>query len=450
MPRKSCRAPFQRPYVVLALMLVLRCLAFAVPLAVAVTALAPAMVTAEEPDDDLDDNDGDDDDGGFDVDDLDDYDDFDDDDGERFDELNDDLERFEDELTDEEGFLTATAEIIAFDVEPDQLRIVESLGFRLVERQPLYGVAGSIDRLEAPAEYATLEQAIDALRSAVPAAPFDVNHLYDLPESDPSAAGPDVAAGAVGKPGAGQGVRIGIIDTLIDPDHPSLRGQRLSVRDFAGSGDRERVHATAVASILVGRDDEAGYLGLLPAGELFAVNVFTLGEDGRPRTDTFTMIRALDWLAEQRVGVISVSVAGPPSTALEAMLGRLQSLGHLVVAAVGNDGPAAPPLYPAAYADVIGVTAVDADLRVYRRAGRGAHVDYSARGVHVRAAVANGGYAAFTGTSFATPVIAALLAGERRNTGSGPLTTVDRKIRDLGRPGRDEVYGDGLLLASDP
>jgi subtilisin family serine protease len=55
--------------------------------------------------------------------------------------------------------------------------------------------------------------------------------------------------------------------------------------------------------------------------------------------------------------------------------------GHVIVAAVGNDGPAAPPLFPAAYAGVIGVSGVDAKLRVLPESASGPQVDFSASGV---------------------------------------------------------------------
>ncbi len=84
--------------------------------------------------------------------------------------------------------------------------------------------------------------------------------------------------------------------------------------------------------------------------------------------------------------------------------------GHVIVAAVGNDGPAAPVKYPAAYSGVVGVTSVDAARNIQLDAGQGEDVMFAARGVGVRVAGAKGHYESATGTSFASPLVAARFA----------------------------------------
>src|SRR4029077_8404925 len=124
--------------------------------------------------------------------------------------------------------------------------------------------------------------------------------------------------------------------------------------------------------------------------------------------------------------------------------------GHLVVAAVGNDGPAAPPLYPAAWPGVVGVTAGAARPRVVGGAPRGAQVKFAAPGADMAAARPHG-YALVRGTSFASPIVAGLLALELHTPApSGAPQAVGGRARralDLGAPGLDPVYGYGLVGA---
>ena len=111
----------------------------------------------------------------------------------------------------------------------------------------------------------------------------------------------------------------------------------------------------------------------------------------------------------KKYAVINVSLVGPPNRVLEGVVQRVIAAGHIVVAAVGNDGPAAPPLYPAAWPGVVGVTGVDARRRVLVEAerGRAGEVRCTGRtdgGRHVTA-----GYTLVRGTSFAAPIVAGLL-----------------------------------------
>jgi subtilisin family serine protease len=131
----------------------------------------------------------------------------------------------------------------------------------------------------------------------------------------------------------------------------------------------------------------------------------------------------------------------------------LAGRGVLVVAAVGNNGPAGEPLYPAAYESVVAVTAVDSANRIYRYANRGHHVTFAAPGVRIRIADADGGYDNETGTSMAAPYAAAVIA---RSVAAhiaprieDVLATLKAAAIDLGDKDFDRVYGYGLIAAID-
>ena len=117
----------------------------------------------------------------------------------------------------------------------------------------------------------------------------------------------------------------------------------------------------------------------------------------------------------------------------------------MIVAAVGNDGPAAPPSYPASYPGVLAVTAVDGRNRALIEAGRALHLDYSAPGADMLAANAAGQWKPVRGTSFATPLVAARASRAIAERGSQWRAALDSEAFDLGRKGPDPVFGRGLI-----
>ena len=154
-------------------------------------------------------------------------------------------------------------------------------------------------------------------------------------------------------------------------------------------------------------------------------------------------------MAREHVGVINMSLVGPPNVTLERILKIITARGHIVVAAVGNDGPSSPPLYPAAYAEVVAVTAVDSRQRILAEAVRGAHIAFAAPGSEMAAADDSGRFSVVRGTSFAAPIVAALLARELpapdRDAAARAVTALAMSATDLGASGRDPVYGYGLV-----
>jgi subtilisin family serine protease len=147
--------------------------------------------------------------------------------------------------------------------------------------------------------------------------------------------------------------------------------------------------------------------------------------------------------------VINVSLVGPPNLLLEAAVKALIAKGYVVVAAVGNDGPAAPPLYPASYPGVVAVTGVDVQRRLLPEASRATHVDFAAPGAQMAAAGLDGGFVSVRGTSFAAPLAAGLLArrlaAPDRAAADRAIVSLGRQALDLGPRGPDPQFGRGLV-----
>lgn len=261
----------------------------------------------------------------------------------------------------------------------------------------------------------------------------------------------------VGWPGnplaCGAGLRIGMTDTAIDPNHPALSSRAVHHRRFAPFGPDRRSpadHGTAVAALLVG-DPSSGFAGMLPAASLFAADVFHLDGGGLPQATLTDLVNGLDWLSGQDVLVINISMTGPPNRLLESAVRTLHERGIGIVAAAGNGGPTAAPAFPAAYERAVSVTAIDQDLRAYRLANRGDYIAFSSPGVGVWSAVENGAGRCRTGTSVAAALVSAAIAeviGDRAGDLTSALQTLRRDVRDLGAPGRDPIFDWGLIQAS--
>ncbi len=142
-------------------------------------------------------------------------------------------------------------------------------------------------------------------------------------------------------------------------------------------------------------------------------------------------------MASKQPKLINVSLVGPSNRAIERAVMALRSRGIVIVAAVGNDGPAAPPQYPAGYDGVIAVTGVDAKCKALIEAGRARRVDFAAPGAELAAALPGRGYASVRGTSFAAPLAAARFAA------TGSLARLAAEARPgKGKVGRGIVCGD--------
>ncbi len=240
-----------------------------------------------------------------------------------------------------------------------------------------------------------------------------------------------------------------MIDTAVAPQHASLRRAALTARSFRG-GDRRpssAEHGTAVASLFVGAAD-SGVTGLLPRAQLFAADAFHARE-GDDRADTLDLIRALDWLVAEQVTVVNMSFSGGGNKLLASAIDESAQRGTILVGAAGEQRDGEGKIFPAAYEAVVAVTAVDSRLRPYRAAARGPHLAFAAPGVEVSLAKAGGGTVVQTGTSFAAPFVSAAFAllrgADLEGDSESARTLLRANARDLGPPGRDPIFGWGLV-----
>lgn len=259
---------------------------------------------------------------------------------------------------DADGAIVMRGQIVALAPRPAALQAAQSAGFVVAEQRRFDALGLRVVVLRAPPGLAT-QQAMQRLRQLDPQGEYVYNHLYSESQAGEASAAqaPPVPAQA----DAAAAFRVGLIDSGVDPAHPALAGVQVQ-RWGCGGGAPAQLHGTAVASLLAGRAVMHGPI----ERTVYAADLYC----GAPGDGAAVeLVAALAWMAQQDVAVINISLVGEPNKLLARAVAALVARGHLLVAAVGNDGPAAPPLYPASYPGVIGVSAVDARLRVLPEAG---------------------------------------------------------------------------------
>jgi hypothetical protein len=374
-------------------------------------------------------------------------------------------------------------EVLARNLSAATLQRALSAGME-VQSSQTFGVLGfSLTRLTVPTHMDPV-QAKSLLQESNPGAGVDLNRTYQLvpsaKEEDSGRASPDPARpiggcasercyGAVTigwqapLAACASDLKIGVIDTGIDGSHPALSGSPERINHGTIGPERRAarsdLHGTGVLALLAG-DPKSTTPGLVPRAKFYVADIFFAGENGQPVSTTLHLLEALDWMDSMQVQIVNLSLSGPRDDLVQAAIAKMSRPrtigGHaraptIFIAAAGNGGPGAPPSYPAAYSQVIAVTAVGKDLRSYPRANQGKYIDLAAPGINIWTALPNGKQGFQSGTSFAAPYVTAIVASMYRGLSGaerGKNGIIQRlAVQDLGPPGPDAVYGRGLVQA---
>jgi len=326
---------------------------------------------------------------------------------------------------------------------------IRSLGYSVVETINMRELKIVVQRLRIPADK-SVPKALKELRQRYPRLEIDANHQFD-----PSAGVefPNKIARALirwdkAPETCGKGIRIGMIDSGVDITHPAFKGQNIVFKSFHKEGREPGPsdHGTAVAGIIAGR---AEWGGLLPGASLYAANMFEINEEGRKVGNAIGLLKAANWLINEKVDVINLSVAGADNKVLKKIFDQALAKNMVMVAAAGNWGRSDKPAYPAAYNGVVAVTALSMEGLIYQKANTGKYIDFAAPGVSIYTAAPGGGGRLQSGTSFATPFITAMMSLEMAAGKGRTAAALDKAlmsyVKDLGVPGRDNVFGWGFV-----
>ena len=322
-----------------------------------------------------------------------------------------------------------------------RLERIESQAFPLVGTIGLFRI---IDRR--PVETVRRELAADAGVRSV-----QLNFRYFLQDQKVAATEGDPAQYAVAKlrlPQAhalatGANVTIAVIDSGIDARHPELANSIADIFDALGSKEGPHVHGTGIAGAIVAH---GRLMGSAPAARILAIRAFGAAPSGAEST-SFLILKGLNYAVEHGAQIVNMSFAGPKDPLIERGIAATAARGVLMVAASGNAGPKSPPLYPAANPNVIAVSATDAQDRLFAAANRGVHIAISAPGVDLFLPAPDEKYQMTSGTSFSAAYVSGLIALMLERNPALKAEEVrailTKTARDLGAPGRDDLFGAG-------
>lgn len=279
------------------------------------------------------------------------------------------------------------------------------------------------------------------------------NYLYTLQQSEQKPAG-DPAQYELAKlrlPEAhalaqGEGVPVAVIDSGIDTEHDEVKGSVTDYYNALTTPMAAHSHGTAIAALIAGHGK---LLGAAPKAKILAIRAFD-PKAGSSEGTTFGILKGTDWAAAKNARVINMSFAGPNDPAIRRNLDAAYKKGIVLVAAAGNEGAASAPLYPAAYPNVIAVTATDAEDKLFARSNRGDHIALAAPGDQLLVAIPDG-YEVSSGTSYSAAaisgIVALILERDGTLTPAKVRAILQSTARDLGPKGRDPEYGAGLADA---
>lgn len=324
---------------------------------------------------------------------------------------------------DRDGAPARRGVLLLIDPDAATLAAVAAVGFSPGAPDPIEGLDVTVSQVTLPVGV-SLSAAQKLLRKKVPAAHVSSDQIFFQSGAAGAASGaaPPVGAGAITTP-------IGLIDGAAAQTVSASKG-------FAKGAPYPSNHGSAVAALAQG----AG------ARTILIADVYGTDPAGG---NALAIAQGLGWLVGRGAKVISISLVGPRSLLLERAVASAQARGAVIVAAVGNDGPASPPSYPASYKGVLAVTGVDRRNRPLIEAGRALHLDYAAPGADISARDRAGRMVPVRGTSFAAPLVAARVAAafDRGVAPRAVVSALDAEAVPLSRRRPDPQSGRGLLCA---
>ncbi|MFA5791844.1 MAG: S8 family peptidase [Candidatus Paceibacterota bacterium] len=258
----------------------------------------------------------------------------------------------------------------------------------------------------------------------------------------------------------GDPIKVAIVDTGIYVKHPDLVGNLkggVSTVGYTTSYNDDNGHGTHVAGIVAAIDNEIGVIGVGPKIDLYAVKVLNSRGSGY----LSDIIEGLDWAITNGAQVVNMSLGTASDVqSFHDAVARVYAAGIVVVAAAGNSGGSV--IFPAAYPEVIAVSATDNTDTIASWSSRGPEIDLAAPGASIYSTYKGSTYKTLSGTSMAAPHVAGAVALVLTQTakcdtdlsGSCSPAEVQQRLEVTAEQvtpdkisGKDNLYGSGLIDA---
>lgn len=251
----------------------------------------------------------------------------------------------------------------------------------------------------------------------------------------------------------GDGIKVGIIDSGINAQHPDLRVVG-GVSFVTGSHLRDSTgHGTHVAGILAAQANSIGVRGIAPKVDLYSIRIFGEGTS----SPSENLLNAIQWAIDNDMDILNMSLAGPDGLGVRDMMKKAYDEGILLVAASGNGWNIRnyDVQFPAQYPSVIAVGSLAKDNSIYYSSFRGPSQEFVAPGEDIystavlTSTMTQEDYALKTGTSMASPFVAGIAAQYMQEyptlTNDQIRKLLQQNAKDYGPRGRDSTYGFGLI-----
>lgn len=213
----------------------------------------------------------------------------------------------------------------------------------------------------------------------------------------------------------GKGVRVAVVDTGANQEHPDLRGRIVQTANFVENGElsfAQDRHGTAIAGVIGARADNGiGIFGVAPDAELMVLKAcwYTNPQNTKALCSSWTLAKAVDFAINNQAQVINLSLAGPPDKLLRRLIDTAVTKNVTVVAAVA-EADAAEPGFPASLDSVIAVMASDSHAQVVTPRWRKERTLIAAPGMEIITTAPPEGYDFLSGSSLAAAQVSGVVA----------------------------------------